>query len=158
MKVKINLIDENYILNINYTVSIYVDEVWNWIATTDGFSKWFSELHIEEVNGVEKLVFKMDDFIEEMDILTKVDKREISYKWDTAVVKFSLEELDKETKITFQEIIPKNFENPYSNAKKDMVGWFIQNERLYSLMNGKQVRDIKELQEKWEKYMEMEVE
>ncbi|MDO5649747.1 MAG: SRPBCC domain-containing protein [Gallicola sp.] len=154
MNIQITQIKDNYHLKIDYPVSLSPSKAWEWVATSEGFARWFGELHIEDHQGEKILVFEMDDFREEMKVLEYEKDRTIAYEWSGAEVHFTVAEEEGKARIYFEEKIPVDFESPYSSAKKDMAGWATQNEVLSSLMNGEEVFDIEVLQKKWQDYME----
>lgn len=148
MESKIERFNGSYKLSIEYDYN--VEEPFKWFSTTEGFSRWFEELHIEN----DKLVFSMDDFREEMEIISFKDNESISYQWDEAVVKFTV----KDREIHFEEVIPVDYKNEFADSKKDMAGWCVHNERLSYLMNQKEAPEVTNLIEKWEAWVANEVE
>lgn len=148
MKSKIERLNGNYYLTIEYKYS--VEEPFQWFSTTEGFSKWFEELHIDN----DKLVFLMDDFREEMDILSFIENKSVSYQWDQAKITFTV----KSNSIYFEEVIPVDYKNEFADSKKDMTGWCIHQERLSYLMNEKEAPEIEDIFNKWEAWVEKEVE
>lgn len=138
--------DENYVVNIRYEVKERIGEVFELIATDGGFAKWFPELRIEVIDGKKILVFEMADFREEMKIISYNRNQEISYEWDSARIKFELSDMGSSTRIEFEEVIPKSFSNEYSNAAKDMAGWYVQNSCILELLQNKKLpQDMEEL-------------
>ena len=65
MKVQLNSLEKDYHLSIGYQVKADLAESWDLIASNAGFAKWFPQLRIEG----DKLIFEMEDFQEEMDLL-----------------------------------------------------------------------------------------
>lgn len=153
MKVKIEKLENAYSLQIEYKVSARLPEVWNILATNEGFSKWFPELHLENKADSKLLVFEMEDFREEMQILSYLPLESISYTWDSARVEFRLAEHELGTHIAFHEEIPLDFGNEFADAGKDMAGWLVQNECIILLLEGKSVPESKALQEKWQSFV-----
>ncbi|UUM61630.1 ATPase [Streptococcus suis] len=153
MKISITTTSTHYQLNVAYSVSASLTETWDLLATDAGFAKWFPELHIEG----QKLVFEMEDFREEMDLLTYREPHEISYTWDTARVGFILTEQEGGSHIAFEEIIPKDFGNEFATAEKDMTGWLVQHECIQALLEGAEVPEQKTLQEKWSHFVQEQI-
>lgn len=156
----INIREENskYIMNISYDVESDRQTVFELIATDSGFKTWFPELKIEEINGEKWLVFEMEDFREEMRILSYNKNENISYEWDSAIVKFNLSQSNNCTKVHFEEIIPKDFGNEFSNAEKDMTGWLVQNNCIMELLNNNILpKNIDELREKWGNFVRVNI-
>ena len=150
MKVQLNSLEKDYHLSIGYQVKADLAESWLLIASDAGFAKWFPQLRIEG----DKLIFEMEDFREEMDLLTYQEKQVIAYDWDGAKVSFHFEERDQGTDIRFEELIPKDFGNEFSNAQKDMTGWLVQNEFLSERLNGQEEPDRAVLRAKWSTFVE----
>lgn len=153
MKISITTTSTHYQLNVVYSVSASLTETWDLLATDSGFAKWFPELHIEG----QKLVFEMEDFREEMDLLTYREPHEISYTWDTARVGFILTAQEGGSHIAFEEIIPKDFGNEFATAEKDMTGWLVQHECIQALLEGAEVPEQKPLQEKWSHFVQEQI-
>ncbi|HFU3713012.1 TPA: hypothetical protein ACGPDC_000308 [Streptococcus suis] len=64
-----------------------------------------------------------------MVLLDYRENQKIAYTWDSAVVSFTLSQLENQTLIPFEERIPEDFGNEFANAQKDMtmVGSFRTN-------------------------------
>ena len=150
MKVQLISLEKDYHLSIGYQVKADLAESWDLIASNAGFTKWFPQLWIEG----DKLIFEMDDFREEMEFLAYQENQVITYDWDGARVSFQFENRDQGSYIRFEELIPKNFGNEFSNAAKDMTGWLVQNEFLSALLNGQDVLDRAALRAKWSDFVE----
>ena len=150
MKICFKSLEKDYHLSIAYTVKADLAESWQLIASDAGFAKWFPQLRIEG----DKLIFEMEDFREEMDLLAFQEEQVIAYDWDGAKVSFHFEERDQGTDIRFEELIPKDFGNEFSNAQKDMTGWLVQNEFLSALLNGQEEPDRAALRAKWSDFVE----
>lgn len=153
MKFSIKTQERHYVLQISYQTSVSLAEAWTLLATDAGFAKWFPELHIEG----QKLVFEMEDFREEMDLLAYREPHEIAYTWDTAQVGFVLTEQDGGSHIAFEEIIPKDFGNEFATAEKDMTGWLVQHECIKALLEGLELPERKSLQEKWSLFVQEQI-
>ena len=150
MKVQLISLEKDYHLSIGYQVKADLAESWDLIASNAGFAKWFPQLRIEE----DKLIFEMDDFREEMELLAYQENQVIAYDWDGAKVSFQFENRDQGSYIHFEEVIPKDFGNEFSNAAKDMTGWLVQNEFLSELLNGQEEPDRAALRAKWSDFVE----
>ena len=150
MKVQLISLEKDYHLSIGYQVKADLAESWDLIASNAGFTKWFPQLWIEG----DKLIFEMDDFREEMEFLAYQENQVIAYDWDGARVSFQFENRDQGSYIHFEEVIPKDFGNEFSNAAKDMTGWLVQNEFLSALLNGQDVLDRAALRAKWSDFVE----
>ena len=150
MKICFKSLEKDYHLSIAYTVKADLAESWDLIASNAGFAKWFPQLRIEG----DKLIFEMEDFREEMDLLAYQENQVIAYDWDGAKVSFQFENRDQGSYIHFEEVIPKDFGNEFSNAAKDMTGWLVQNEFLSELLNGQDVPDRTALRAKWSDFVE----
>lgn len=123
------------------------------MATDGGLAKWFPALHIENRGEGKLLVFEMDDFREEMQILCYEAPRKISYTWDSAKVEFELQVENLGTHIFFKEEIPCDFGNEFADSAKDMAGWLVQNECIALLLEGKTLPNVEDLQEKWKDFV-----
>ena len=150
MKVQLISLEKDYHLSIAYAVKADLAESWDLIASNAGFAKWFPQLRIEG----DKLIFEMEDFREEMENLAYQENQVIAYDWDGARVSFQFENRDQGSYIRFEELIPKNFGNEFSNAAKDMTGWLVQNEFLSALLNGQEEPDRAALRAKWSDFVE----
>ena len=150
MKVQLISLEKDYHLSIGYQVKADLAESWDLIASNAGFTKWFPQLWIEG----DKLIFEMDDFREEMEFLAYQENQVIAYDWDGARVSFQFENRDQGSYIHFEEVIPKDFGNEFSNAAKDMTGWLVQNEFLSALLNGQEEPDRAALRAKWSDFVE----
>ena len=150
MKVQLISLEKDYHLSIAYPVKADLAESWDLIASNAGFAKWFPQLRIEG----DKLVFEMEDFREEMDLMAYQENQVIAYDWDGAKVSFQFENRDQGSYIHFEEVIPKDFGNEFSNAAKDMTGWLVQNEFLSELLNGQEEPDRAALRAKWSDFVE----
>lgn len=142
MKYEISKIGENYISKFEYEV--INSEAFNLLSTTQGIKSWFPELRFEDSPEGELLIFEMEDFREDMKVLSRTENS-ISYDWAGATITFKVES----NTVNFQELIPVNFSNPYSTAIDDMTGWAIHNERLYEILNDREPVDIPTLKKKW---------
>ena len=150
MKVQLISLEKDYHLSIGYQVKADLAESWDLIASNAGFTKWFPQLWIEG----DKLIFEMDDFREEMEFLAYQENQVIAYDWDGAKVSFHFENRDQGSYIRFEELIPKDFGNEFSNAAKDMTGWLVQNEFLSERLNGQEEPDRAALRAKWSDFVE----
>ena len=150
MNVQLISLEKDYHLSIGYQVKADLAESWDLIASNAGFTKWFPQLRIEG----DKLIFEMEDFREEMELLTYQEEQVIAYDWDGAKVSFQFENRDQGSYIHFEEVVPKDFSNEFSNAAKDMTGWLVQNEFLSALLNGQDVPDWAALRAKWSDFVE----
>ena len=150
MKICFKSLEKDYHLSIAYTVKADLAESWQLIASDAGFAKWFPQLRIEG----DKLIFEMEDFREEMDLLAYQENQVIAYDWDGARVSFQFENRDQGSYIHFEEVVPKDFGNEFSNAAKDMTGWLVQNEFLSALLNGQEEPDRAALRAKWSDFVE----
>ncbi len=134
MDIQVQKRKNDYIMRIRYEANVKIGQVYELIGTNGGFSKWFPELRIETEDGKELLIFEMADFREEMKILSRQRDKAISYEWDRAVVKFELFDQGASTRIEFEEVIPSDFGNEFSDAAKDMTGWYVQNRCISELL------------------------
>lgn len=150
MKVQLISLEKDYHLSIAYAVKADLAESWDLIASNAGFTKWFPQLWIEG----DKLIFEMEEFREEMDLLAYQENQVIAYDWDGARVSFQFENRDQGSYIRFEELIPKDFGNEFSNAAKDMTGWLVQNEFLSALLNGQEEPGRAALRAKWSTFVE----
>lgn len=150
MKVQLISLEKDYHLSIGYLVKADLAESWDLIASNAGFAKWFPQLRIEG----DKLVFEMEDFREEMDLMAYQENQVIAFDWDGAKVTFQFEKRDQGCYIHFEEVIPKDFGNEFSNAAKDMTGWLVQNEFLSERLNGQEEPDRAVLLAKWSDFVE----
>ena len=150
MNVQLISLEKDYHLSIGYQVKADLAESWDLIASNAGFAKWFPQLRIEG----DKLIFEMEDFREEMDLLAYQENQVIAYDWDGARVSFQFENRDQGSYIHFEEVVPKDFGNEFSNAAKDMTGWLVQNELLSALLNGQEAPDRAALRAKWSDFVE----
>ncbi|MGU7914530.1 SRPBCC domain-containing protein [Streptococcus suis] len=154
MKIAVKKEAEKYLLSICYSVSASLVEAWNLLATNSGFVRWFPQLRVEG----DKLIFEMEDFRENMDLLEYRKNEKIAYRWDSATVSFTLSQLENQTLITFEERIPEDFGNEFANAQKDMTGWLVQNECIKKVLEGQNLPVRQPLQEKWRTFLELELE
>lgn len=154
MKISVQKESEIYLLTISYTVPTSLAEAWDLLATDSGFARWFPQLNI--VGNT--LVFEMEGFREVMDLLEYRKNEKIAYTWDSAIVSFTLSQLENQTLITFEERIPEDFGNEFANAPKDMTGWLVQNECIKKVLEGQESPVRQPLQEKWRTFLELELE
>ncbi|MFM0791953.1 SRPBCC domain-containing protein [Streptococcus suis] len=154
MKIAVKKEVEKYLLSIYYTVPASLVEAWDLLATDSGFVRWFPQLRVEG----DKLIFEMEDFRENMDLLEYRKNEKIAYRWDSATVSFTLSQLENQTLITFEERIPEDFGNEFANAQKDMTGWLVQNECIKKILGGQEPPVRQPLQEKWKTFLELELE
>ncbi|MDO4814737.1 MAG: SRPBCC domain-containing protein [Gemella sp.] len=150
LNISLNKKQGNYILKVDYVVTTDNKQTWEILATDAGFTKWFPQLHIEETDSKLTLVFEMDDFREEMKILEYQENKKIAYSWGEDKVTFVLEEVNNGIKVNFEEIIPESYSTEYSDAKKDMTGWLVQNHYLNELMGNGNFVEKEELKEFYE--------
>ncbi|CYU56182.1 ATPase [Streptococcus suis] len=154
MKISVKKEAGHYLLSICYSVSASFAESWDLLATDSGFARWFPQLRVEG----DKLIFEMEDFRETMDLLEYRKNEKIAYRWDSAIVSFTLSQLENQTLITFEERIPEDFGNEFANAQKDMTGWLVQNECIKKFLEGQEPPVRQPLQEKWRTFLELELE
>ena len=116
--------------------SLSTNETWNLIATTEGFAKWFPELHLME--NLEAIRFYSEElyFEEKMKLLTYQPIEKIKYEWANGSVAFEITEKGQQTQLTFIEILPKEFPHRIN----DMAGWLVKKEHLSDLLNQCEVR------------------
>lgn len=156
MNITIDFTEDNYILQVEYNLRMELSKVWDFIATTQGMNKWFPELNVQETDEGKILVFEVDDFREEMKILSYIPNQEISYAWDSAFVCFQLTENNINCQLNFTEHIPKNFGNDFTDAKKDMAGWLVMHEHIQNVLSDRE-SNKEELQQKWMKYIQEKI-
>ncbi|HFU4351237.1 TPA: hypothetical protein ACGO87_000922 [Streptococcus suis] len=89
-----------------------------------------------------------------MVLLDYRENQKIAYTWDSAIVSFTLSQLENRTLISFEERIPEDFGNEFANAQKDMTGWLVQNECIQVLLHLEDLPERKNLQEKWTLFLE----
>ncbi|HEM4281740.1 ATPase [Streptococcus suis] len=154
MKISVKKEAGHYLLSICYTVPANLAEAWDLLATNSGFVRWFPQLRVEG----DKLIFEMEDFRETMDLLEYRKNEKIAYTWDSAIVSFTLSQLENQTLITFEERIPEDFGNEFANAQKDMTGWLVQNECIKKFLESQEPPVRQPLQEKWKTFLELELE
>ncbi|BCP63703.1 ATPase [Streptococcus parasuis] len=154
MKINVQKELDTYLLTISYIVPAGLAETWNLLATDSGFARWFPQLRVEG----DKLFFEMEGFREVMDLLEYRKNEKIAYTWDSAIVSFTLSQLENQTLITFEERIPEDFGNEFANAQKDMTGWLVQNECIKKVLEGQEPPVRQPLQEKWRTFLELELE
>lgn len=154
MKINVQKELDTYLLTISYIVPAGLAETWNLLATDSGFARWFPQLRVEG----DKLVFEMEGFREVMDLLEYRKNEKIAYRWDSAIVSFTLSQLENQTLISFEERIPEDFGNEFANAQKDMTGWLVQNECIKKVLEGQEPPVRQPLQEKWRTFLEFELE
>lgn len=118
MKIAVKKDAEKYLLSICYAVPASLVEAWDLLATDSGFARWFPQLRVEG----DKLIFEMEDFRENMDLLAYQPQERIAYTWDTAKVSFGLSQQEQGTLIVFEEEISVDFGNEFADTKKDMAG------------------------------------
>lgn len=150
MKISVKKEAGHYLLSICYSVSASLTEAWDLLATDSGFAHWFPQLNI--VGNT--LVFEMEGFREVMDLLEYRKNEKIAYTWDSAIVSFTLSQLENRTLISFEERIPEDIGNEFANAQKDMTGWLVQNECIQALLHLEDLPERKNLQEKWTLFLE----
>lgn len=116
--------------------SLSTNETWNLIATTEGFAKWFPELHLME--NLEAIRFYSEEpyFEEKMKLLTYQPTEKIKYEWANGTVTFEITEKDQQTQLTFIEFLPKEFPHRIN----DMAGWLVKKEHLSDILNQREVR------------------
>ncbi|HHT7734912.1 TPA: ATPase [Streptococcus suis] len=154
MKISVKKEAGHYLLSICYSVSASLTEAWDLLATDSGFARWFPQLRVEG----DKLIFELEDFRENMDLLEYRKNEKIAYRWDSATVSFTPSQLENQTLITFEERIPEDFGNEFANAQKDMTGWLVQNECIKKFLEGQEPPVRQPLQEKWRTFLELELE
>lgn len=153
MEITITKRENIYKMNLSYNVPASLEQVWNLLATDSGFARWFPQLRVEG----DKLIFEMEDFRENMDLLAYQPQERIAYTWDTATVSFSLSQQEQGIQILFEEEIPVDFCNDYADAQKDLTGWLVQNDCIQLLLQGQDLPDHLPLQEKWAAFLEEEL-
>ncbi|MCJ0574650.1 hypothetical protein [Enterococcus cecorum] len=116
--------------------SLSANEICNLIATTEGFAKWFPELHLME--NLEAIRFYSEElyFEEKMKLLTYQPIEKIKYEWANGSVAFEITEKGQQTQLTFSETLPKEFPHRIN----DMAGWLVKKEHLSDLLNQCEVR------------------
>ncbi|WP_242616123.1 ATPase [Streptococcus parasuis] len=133
MKINVQKELDTYLLTISYIVPAGLAETWNLLATDSGYVRWFPQLRVEG----DKLVFEMEGFCEVMVLLDYRENQKIADTWDSAIVSFTLSQLEDWTLITFEERILEDFDNEFANAQKDMTGWLVQNECIQALLQSR---------------------
>lgn len=138
--------NNDYIMTITYPISINDEEAFKWFSSNPEISTWFEELHFEEDNQRMILVFEMEDFREEMDVIEyRPEDKLIKIQWDQAVITFKV--IDQQ--VIFTERIDSNYKNDYGDASNDLSGWAIHHERLSKLMNNLETPSIPSIHQKW---------
>lgn len=138
--------DSGWTLSAHFTSNKPIDEVWDFLATTDGFKNWFYQLSIQDG----KLHFDMDDFHEEMEMIEYRKPEVIHFEWDKADVKFELSEDAEATQVNFTERMASDFDNP----KNDFAGWLTHLNRLNDMLNDREPEEIDVLVPRLEKEVE----
>lgn len=119
------------------TTTIQADKqtVFRYLATTDGISEWFPQLSISE----ESVLFDMDDgTFEKMSLIDFTTNEKIAYEWATGKVEFQLKEIQNNTKLTFKEILPLNFQA----IPEDFTGWYVQIKNIKTIAETGLIRKI----------------
>lgn len=150
MEIKLSKEEGYYRLEIDYWVGVSLETAWGLIATNEGLTQWFPELHFEG----NRLVFELDDFREEMEVLTYSLLSQVAYQWDKAQVSFKLLQEEAGCHLYFEEVIPQDFGNEFVDAGKDMIGWLVQNEVIKFLLEGEVIPSRDHLQSKWSKFLQ----
>lgn len=148
-------IDNAIKMTIEMEVKSSIETVWDWLATNDGFAKWFPELRICDANtpSTKHIQFVMDDFIEDLAVIHYHPIFEICYEWSQAKVCFTLEATATGTQVVFIEEMPSHFGSEAQDKYRDMAGWATHLERLEMSWNHEEVATIEALFPKWENYM-----
>lgn len=139
MNIKINKNYENneFIMSIDYTAKWNIEDMWKYIATTEGLKNWFVQLSIDE----KALYFDMENIHEIMPIIEIKENDTLYFHWDTAKVSFSLKKEDEVNHIYFKEEMPFDF----PNITNDLGGWLVHMTRLEKIFNNEEAKDTTEL-------------
>lgn len=155
MEVTIQKMEHDYKMICDYFATTNLQGAWQFIATNSGLAIWFPELSVDIEKGI--LIFQAGDFREEMAILAYQELENVSYQWDTATVAFHFEEVETGCRIRFEEWIPYDFGNEFTNAEKDLTGWLVQNERLEAILSQKEEIDRDSSRAKWQNFVQKEL-
>lgn len=148
----LNLKKENnkYIMNIEFSAKWNIEEIWDFMATNDGLSKWFPELSLKN----EELHFNMDDFHEVMIVIENEKNETLYFNWDKAKVRFTLEDNVNQREVKLNE----EMEFDFPNKVNDMTGWLVHMTRLEKIFNNEKAESldilIKPCEDKIEKMFE----
>lgn len=144
---KLNITDNGWEMQVQFTTEKPVEEVWGLIGTTEGYSKWFPEIRVDEaIPNKMAFIVEEENFHEDIPVLHIVPHQHIQYNWTGAILSFSLHKLgNNSTKLIFCEEMPNTFPHP----AKDMAGWAVQINRLSELCEGETIVASEDIYEEW---------
>lgn len=99
------------------------ETVFHLLSTTEGITKWFPELSIEE----EKVLFDLGDgSFEKMRLLDYQTDHHIAYEWGLGQIHFQLLEATEGTMLVLKEALPVDAKG----IAEDFTGWFVQMQNI----------------------------
>lgn len=128
--------DDDYLLQLTYTISSDPDQLWHLLTSSKGLALWFPQLSRQE----QELVFSMPDFKECLAIRQEIKNQLFSFDWFGAVISFAFREEKGQTLVAFSEKSPSHF----PNLERDLAGWLNQNLRLISYLETGQMPEVME--------------
>lgn len=129
--------------SISTTINADVSTVFYYLSTTEGIQQWFPQLVIEERKPSGTMFFVMEESVnnKKMTITDFEEDKVIAFTWDIGDVKFELEQLNDQTKLSFVEFLP--FEFPH--IVLDFTGWQFQLQNVTQLIESGSTIDSEQL-------------
>lgn len=143
------MVDKNYFVDSTYVqqelktlIQADKENIFHLLSTTEGITKWFPELSIED----EKVLFDLGDgSFEKMRLLDYQTNNHIAYEWGMGEIHFELSDAAEGTELFLKEILPIDAKG----IPEDFTGWYVQMKNLKNIAeNGKTLKlDHLELKE-----------
>ncbi|MCH1626865.1 SRPBCC family protein [Ferdinandcohnia quinoae] len=135
-----------YIARFERYLEHSVEDVWSMLTDNDKLSKWFSELHVEELREGGTIKFDMGDgSFEEMKILELQMHSVLEYTWAEDVVRFELNPEENSCKL----ILIEKIKLITDHTPRDLAGWHVCLDVIQALLDGRIIESRKEEWEKW---------
>jgi hypothetical protein len=112
--------------------------IFHLLATTEGITKWFPQLSIED----EQVLFDLGDgSFEKMRLLDYQTNDHISYEWAAGKIHFQLDDVEQGTQLILKEALP----NDFKAFPEDFTGWYVQMKNVKNTAeNGEPIKFDKE--------------
>ena len=146
MLAQIQKAEEGYLATFERHYNHSVEEVWSMLTENEKLTKWFSELHVEDLREGGLIKFDMQDgTFEEMVITELKDRSILEYTWGDDVVRFELSVEPSGCQLMLKEKLT----NITDHTPRDLAGWHVCLDVINKLLEGRTVGSRETDWKKW---------
>lgn len=131
------------------------EDVFFYLATTEGISSWFPQLSITKEKEEAFVLFDLgDNTFEKMSLIDYQTDTYIAFEWASGKIEFQLEQEKEGTRLILKETLPLSF----NAIPEDFTGWYVQMKQIKQVSETKVVgsldaEEIKKVREEVKKQL-----